>query len=324
MYKKILSICATVLLCLLTACASQPSRNSEHQSAPQDGWPRTITVPGSKGGPDTKLTISKQPKRIAALDYESAEVLAELGLAAQIALLPQANLNPALGTHISELDGKKTFPVAKELAAENVLAAEPDLVILSPRHGADNTIGKVLIQAGVPVLRLPQSWIDLEALASGIELIGKATGADAAAAQLSANLTQQITAAKNQNPSHKQVVVLSNQAGRPFVTAGKAYPLQLLKFAGAQDAGSKLGLPHSGPISAEQLVQLNPDGILLLDMNGSGDKMFKQLLNNPAVASLAAVQNQRLLKLPGYKAQAAGLLHTVKGLNEITEWVKTL
>lgn len=320
---------ATLLLAGCTtaaeAPATAPATESTAQSNTQEAtWPRTITIPGVRGGADTELTIPAEPTQIAALDYESAEVVAELGLASKLVLIPEANLNPALGSHQEALQDVTAFPVAQQLAAENVLAVKPDLVILSPRHGADDTIGKVLTQAGVTVLQLPASWTNQQTLAQGISLIGQATGQEAAAEQLQANIAAKIAAAKAPEQTDKAVVVLTNQAGRPFITAGHAYPLELVELAGAVDAGAQLQLERTGPITAEQLVQLDPAGIVLIDMNGSGDRMFAELLQNPAVASLRSISADKILRVTGKEVQAVGLTNSASGLAKLTAWVQTL
>ncbi len=290
-------------------------------------WPRTIEVPAGAGGEATRLTLEAEPQTIAALDYESAEVLAELGFGDRLVLVPEAVLNPVLGSHVDELaEVPNTIPVAMELDAETVIAMQPDLVVMSPRHGAEASIGNVLDQAGIASLQLPASWTDPKSVAQGIALIGEATGAEAAAEDLVERLERGLAGAAAKQSSEKgpRVLVLTNQAGRPFATAGSAYPLELLHLAGAQNVSDELGLPHTGPISAEQIVQANPDGILLIDMNGSGDRMYTELLTNPAVASLPAVEQQRILRLEGKQVQAMGLTSTVDGLAALTEWVSEL
>lgn len=307
-----------------SATAAQP----EAQQEPTQEWPRTIEIPAAEGGEASTLTLDAEPQTIAAVDYESAEVLAELGLGDRLVLIPEAVLNPALGGHIEQLaEVPNTIPVAMELDAETVIALQPDLVVMSPRHGAEASIGAVLDQAGIASLQLPASWTDPDSLTQGIGLIGEATGSEQAADKLVATLTaglEEAAAAQPATEKSPRVLVLTNQAGRPFATAGHAYPLELLRLAGAQSVSEELGLPHTGPISAEQIAQANPDGVLLIDMNGSGDRMYTELLANPAVASLDAIAQQRVLRLEGKQVQAMGLTSTVDGLSTLTEWVAGL
>lgn len=321
---KIAAVTAAAAL-LLSGCASKPAAEPEAKTTEKEvsqTFPRTIKVPAGEHIPASTLEIAEEPTAIAALDYESAETAAELGLADKLVLVPEAVTNKALGSHIAELSKVETkFPVSMTLNAETVINAAPDLVLMSPRHGQDTTIGKVLTDSGITTLQLPHAWTDKASMLTNIELIGKATGADAAAAKLIKTLDSGLKGAKAKAQAPR-VLVLSNQAGRPFVTAGKAFPLELLKLAGAKDVSGELGIQVTGPITAEQIVQANPDAILLVDMNGSGEGMFQQLLKNPAVAALPGAQQTMLVQ--GKDVQALGLTGTVAGLKKLTKWVQEL
>lgn len=321
----------------LAGCASPSVEPSAGASTAQEAngadaqWPRTITVPAGARTEASTIVIEAEPQRIVALDYESAEVIAELGLAEHLVLVPAAVLNPALGSHVEELsDGPATFPVAMEVDAETVIAIAPDLVVMSPRHGNETPIATVLGQSGIAVLQLPDSWVSVSTLLTNIDLIGQATGSEAPATTLIASIQDGLDASAapsssaSASASAPRVLLLTNQAGRPFVTAGDAYPVELLELAGAQNVAAELGIERTSPIAAEQFVQAAPDGIVLIDMNGTGDRMFAELLENPAVAALPAVAGGKILRIGGKQVQALGLAATVDGLAQLTEWAGTL
>ncbi len=317
---------ATALALVLTGCAQSAPAQPEQSEAPAEAavWPRTIEIPAGREHAASTLTIEAEPQAIAALDYESAEVLAELGLSDRVVLVPEAVLNPALGTHIEELSAvPNTFPTAMEIEAETVISMAPDLVVMSPRHGNEAPIAEVLGASGIAALQLPAPWTSPATLATNIELIGEATGTEGPAAELTASLEAGLVPQASGGPE-KRVLVLTNQAGRPFVTAGSAFPLELLSLAGAQNVAVELGIERTGPISAEQIVQADPDGIVLIDMNGTGDRMFSELLANPAVAGVPAVAEDRLLRVEGKQVQALGLTGTIDGLGVLSEWVAGL
>lgn len=332
-FTALTSIVAGALaLASLTAC-SAPTEETGDTADPSHTteavWPRTIEIPAGKGGTVTTLTIDEQPERIAALDYESAEVLAELGAADSLVLIPEAVLNPALGGHVDELSAVEgTFPVAMEVDAETVIAMKPDLVIMSPRHGNEAPIADVLEEAGIVSLQLPSSWASSEDLVTNIDLIGQATGHEVAADTLIDDLTTGLEAAEasetDTDSPAPRVLILTNQAGRPFITAGHAFPVELVERAGADNIADELGIDRTGPISAEQIVQAEPDAILLIDMNGTGDRMFTELLSNAAVQATDAIANDCVLRVTGRDVQALGLTSTVEGLGALTEWVTSL
>lgn len=314
----------------LSGCVQTASTESgsEHSPSETHGWPRTIAVPAGDHTEDAVITMQQKPERIATLDYESTEVLAHLGMADQLVLIPEAMLNPALGGHAEEMPADiATFPVAMEVDAETVIVHAPDLVVMSPRHGNEAPIAAILKQAGIPTLQLPDSWTNSASLLANLDLIAQTVGEEQRAAELSTEMTEGLADAAADdlpNESSPRVLLLTNQAGRPFITAGDAFPVELLTRAGARNIAAELDVHRTGPITAEQLVDADPDGIVLIDMNGSGDRMFTELLGNPAVAALPALANDSLLRLTGRQLQALGVTETITGLDTLTQWVETL
>lgn len=289
-------------------------------------FPRTIVVPAGANTEEAVVIIEAEPQRIAALTFETTEVVAALGAADRLVMVPEAVTNPALGNHLEEVaDVQAKNPVEAKTNAEAIIATDPDLVLLSARHGLEEGVAEALVSADIPVVIVPNSWATVDDLVANVDLVGTALGLDSEADALAAEIEQGLSPAADAEASDAPtVLVLSNQAGQPFVVAGSAFPLELIRLAGAEDAGAALGLRASGPITAEQVIQANPDAILLVDMNGSGPAMFASLLENPAVATLPAVAEDRVLMLQGRQVQALGLQHTAEGLAAITDWLDTL
>lgn len=336
-----LAVVALAIFALgLTACSSSSSATTKSGSASSGaatatsaaatstdststGFPRTITIPAGKGMAKTTVTLKSQPKRIAALSYEPAEMVAELGLSKNLVVVPAAVLNPALTNHLAEMKKvASTIPTESAINAEAVIAKKPDLVLMSARHGMETGVGKALEASGIPVIILPNSWSSLADLDLNTKLIGQAIGADDAANKLIKTLDAGLVATKR--TKHPRILVLGNQAGRPFVTAGAAFPLDLVKLAGGTDVSSELGLTTTGPITAEQIVKANPDGIVLIDMNGSGEKLFASVMKNGAVARLSAVKSGHVLLIQGRLVQALGMSQTVTGLGKLNTWIDGL
>jgi iron complex transport system substrate-binding protein len=332
--RAVQAVLAAVAALALAACAAPAGSADGTTSTPSPAvpstaaaaaFPRTIEVPAGPAAAAVELVVPAEPQRIAALSYETAELVAELGLADRLVVVPAAVRNPALTNHLEELAAvPTTVPTESDTDPESIIALDPDLVLLSARHGLETGAGKVLADAGIPVLLLPNTWTDAEDMAQDVRLVGQAVGADEAAENLAERLVAGLEPRPVPSGAARRVLVLSNQAGRPFVTAGKAFPLELLRLAGGADVSAELGIAATGPIAAEQVVQAAPDGILLVDMNGSGEESFAQLLANPAVAQLSAVAQGRVTLVEGRQVQALGLDETIEGLAVLTAWVATL
>ena len=311
----------------LTEENAEDDTDAAGEDSPQDGpaeFPRTVHVPAGTEMDAEDVQVPAQPERIAALTYETAVLVAELGAADRLTMVPGPASNEVLSNHSADLDAvEHQAPTESGVSAEAVIAADPDLVLLNDRHGLEEGVGSVLGEAGIPVLVLPNTWSSVSEMTTNIDLVGTALGLDQAAAELTETIEAGLVDASDSGgqDDRPRVLVLSNQAGRPFVTAGGAFPLELLELAGAQDASEALGMVRSGPISAEQVLAAEPDRILLVDMTGSGDAVFAELLNNQAVAGLPAVADHEVLLLEGKDVQALGLSNTIAGREQIAEWL---
>jgi len=321
-------LCFSAAALLLAGCSSAPADDASQEtpaSAPaeeESAYPRTLDIPGGQGEPEATVTLEAEPTRIAALTYETGELVASLGATDRLVLVQESLANPVISSHAQEMaDVENHAPTEGSVDAEAVIAADPDLVLLSTRRGLEEGVAKVLEGAGIPVLTLPNHWANLDDITSNIAIVGEALGLEDAADDLTTSLTEGLVEEDISEADRPKVLALSNQAGQPFVVAGEAFPLEVLRLAGAEDAGADLGFERSGPISAEQVIAAEPDAILLVDMNGSGDRIFAPLLENDAVAALPAVSQERVLLMEGRKLQALGFTATIEGREELATWL---
>lgn len=293
-------------------------------SAAPSATPSTNSEPAQPAAPADGVAVV--PESIAAIGYEATEVLAALGLADHISIMPEAVMNPVLGSHAELLTGvETTYAVEMELTAEAIIDVSPDLAILTPRHGAEDRLGAVLEEAGIETLIMPNTWSTPEDLITNVRLIGETVGAEAEAealaTELEAGLQPRTTPAADDVP---EVLILTNQAGRAFITAGRAFPVEMLRMAGAAASSDTLGIQVTGPITVEQILAVDPDGVILIDMNGSGDRLFSEIITHEAVVGLEGMSDGNMLRVEGRDVQALGLTATITGLDTLTEWVETL
>lgn len=307
----------------LQACGSADATVQTPAPEGPATFPRTVEVPAGASTQPTIVTIDEEPLRIAALTYETAELVASLGAGDRLVMVPEAVTNPALTNHpavMADVEAKATTESTTH--AEAVIATAPDVVLLSARHGLEKGVGAVLTDAGFPVIVLPNSWGSVEDMVLNVDLVGRALGLEDAADELGAEIESGLAPRGEDGAADRpRVLVLGNQAGQPMVTAGSAFPLEILRLAGAEDASETLDFTHSGPITVEQVIETDPDAILLIDMNGSGERLFAPIMDNPAITTLPAVADGRVLLIEGRRVQALGIEHTVEGLDAIAAWL---
>ncbi|MDH6282168.1 ABC transporter substrate-binding protein [Prescottella agglutinans] len=301
--RAVAALAATAVFAL-TACSS----STDHESA---------------DGATTSTTAS--PQRIAAISPDAAETVAELGAGDRLVLVPDSQTKPALTNHLPVMQSVGATIAAHGAAdPEQIIATDPDLVIITPRHEGETDVAALLAHSSVPVLTLPNSWRTVDEMVANIRLIGDAIGTPDEAAALADSITRSVDAITPMSGRAPSVLVLSNQAGRPMVNAGSGFTLDLVRRAGGTNAADAIGLQRTGVADPEQIALAGPDAILLVDMRGAGRESFASVLNHPALAELAAVQEDRVLLLPGVQTQAMGLNTVPTGLQQMHDWLAGL
>lgn len=310
---------------LLAGCggdSAAPDAGPASAGVPASGFPRTVQVAGS---PATEVTIPAEPGRIAALSPDVAEAAIELVGAQRVIAIPASAATAALSNYPEQAATVATkLPPGTDPDPEQVIALDPDLILVTTRHGGEQDAQAVLAQAGIPMIAIGNSWGTIDAIKQNLTTLGQALGAEAKASEVIAAIDQRVSdvAAKiGSVTARPSVAILSNQTSRPFLNASTVLTSELVKRAGGDLVADRIGLRTTGPVSAEQLVNADPDAILLVDVTGRGRDSFASILDNPAVADLAAVKNGKVEVVPARLCYAVGGGHVAEGLETIAQWL---
>ncbi|ASO20594.1 iron complex transport system substrate-binding protein [Actinoalloteichus hoggarensis] len=311
---------AALLAVLLPAACGVPAEPAPESDggAAQAGYPRLVERDGAEA-----VTIESEPRRIAALSPDAAEATLELVGPDRLVAVPRNLTSPSLGNHVEDAAAvPEQLPPGNEPDPDHVLSLEPDLILVTPRHGGEQDALAVLGETGVPVLALEQ-WDGLDDIAANLLLLGEVLDAEDRAASLVAEMAERREAvadavAGRDRPS---VLGLSNQAGTPFVIGPDAFTSGLIELAGGDAAAETAGVRATGPADPETIVAADPDAILLVDVTGGGRGSFDSVLSNPAVADLPAAAEDRVLLLPAASAFPTGVTHTLDGLEALAGWL---
>ncbi|MEO9328803.1 ABC transporter substrate-binding protein [Gordonia aurantiaca] len=260
------------------------------------------------------------PQRIAALSPDVAETVAALGAGDRLVLIPDSQTHPSLTNHPDVMRAVGSTIAAHGPAdPERILAANPDIAIVTPRHEGETDTSTLLAGSSVRMVTLPNTWQSVDEMLTDIIAIGDAIGSSRQATELASSIRDGMAEIRPVPAPARSVLILSNQAGRPMINAGKGFTQDLVTRAGGRNAADDAGLSRTGFADPEQVVRARPDVILLVDMLGLGRDSFAPILSNPAVRQLAAVRGDRILLLDGKHSQALGLQSTVDGLRRIRD-----
>lgn len=282
-------------------------------------FPRSVEVG------DRTVSIGAEPVRIAALSTDVAEVILSLAGPERIVAIPEANTNPAIGSHPDLAASVPNHVTMGEPIDEAVLQQwGVDLVVISPNHSQEAQLARDLEGTAIPVLTMPNTWDNLEDAEQNILMIGEALGTEEMAQAIVDDIQQRSEAIADRlgEVDHRPVVlILTNVARVPFIIGPGVSTTDLVERAGGVNAADTLGVEATiSGISVEQIIAANPDRILLSDGLGTGRAAFDNLLSNPALAEVPAIAHDGVLVLPA--RITFGVAHTlVDGLEAIAEWL---
>ena len=240
-----------------------------------------------KGADGVTVNVTA-PKRVVALNGTTVELIYKLG--------KQGTL---VGTDVTG-----TFPANRipsvghwaQLPAEGIISLKPDLVVGTADNfaaGKNGTVVSQLRAAGVNVLVLPASDSGgLEGVTARLNMLAQVYATPSAAQALNRNFGTQLAALKANRPARAPRVIFlyahSPSDASIYGTAGGADTLITL-------AGGKNAAPFADTrsLTAEALVAINPDAIILLDRGMASVGGADGLLKLPGVAQTNAGRNRR-------------------------------
>jgi iron complex transport system substrate-binding protein len=160
----------------------------------------------------------------------------------------------------------RTASNAQDLQVEQVLAAKPDLVVLSLLSRSSDAQVEQIVQAGIPVVFLDFIADPFGNMDRSLAILGEAIGREGRAADLISlrrahvrRIGERIAAAKNRE---RPLVFLETHASVSEAccnSTGAANLGKFLGFLGARSVGDVLGDKPFGQVSLEYVVASIPD-----------------------------------------------------------------
>lgn len=271
---------------------------------------------------------TKDPTRIVALSPDASIALHQLGATDRLVAVPESATNPTLNPYAVQMaDVPNTLAGDNDPEPEEVLGHDPDLVVVTSRHGGEKDAARTMEKSGVQVLTLDNGWSTTDDVVANLKAIGDATGTQDEAEELAKRITDgvgEVRASAEEATSTgdtPSVAILSNQGRVPFINTGSSLVSDLVDIAGGSDAAGKAGIKKTQPVQPEQLVTMKPDKIMLVDVTGKGRSSFDALLKNPAVADLPAVKEGHVKMYKGREVYALAGIEVVKASEDLLTWL---
>jgi len=222
-------------------------------------------------------------QRVVALANGSAEIVAALGYQSILVGRDVASTMPDLAAIPIDNPGHN-------VSTETILAQKPDLILIDSNTSPTSALN-TLKQSGIKIVTIPSTF-DLKTVAAKESAVASAIGTPKAGELL----TQQISSINNPVKPIKVVFLYLRGTSSIYLIGGKGSGADsLITAMGFTDIGAgNLALPFSA-MSAEELVRLNPDVILLMTKGLESVGGLAGLVQLPGIAQTQAGQHKRVV-----------------------------
>lgn len=253
-----------------------------------------------------KIVIENVPERAVSLNGHTTEVMLSLGLASKLIGTSYMN-HPVLDEYKNEYDkipvlaDNKSYP-----SLEVLLGADPDFTYGRLSAYRDTAIATVesLEQFGINAYAVKGTLIDgatMDDVYEDITNIGMIFDVQPRANALVEKMKSEIADVQRsvENITGEPVRVLVFDSGTDAIyTAGTALQTNLIELAGGRNVFDDLTETWAN-VSWEEAVARAPEVIVINDYGQTtAEQKIELLKNNPALASIPAIQNNRFVVLP--------------------------
>ena len=250
------------------------------------GFPRQIKDAGGN-----VLTIPARPQRIVSQTLGSDEILLALCDPARIVAISSLASNPKYSLVIEEAKG---IPAQTDKGAEQIIQLKPDLIFVASYNRAETV--ELLKAAGAPVFRFA-NFDTLDDIKSNVRTLGQAIGEDDRAAALVREMEDRIKAVQARLPKRERPLRVMSYSPGGFTAGATTLFDEMIKAVGAINVSAEQGLKNFPKISAEQVLEWQPDFIVLGADQRQFDETRNRLLANPAVAATNAARAGRIVTI---------------------------
>ncbi|MHC1715815.1 MAG: ABC transporter substrate-binding protein [Acidaminococcaceae bacterium] len=246
----------------------------------------------------TTITFKESPKRVVSLNCGVDEILLDLLPPERIAALSARADDPGI---CAAVDKAKT--VKKRVQGKNVeaiLSLNPDLVVMPDWIGMDLVNGLRAVGVPVYVFKTPESLADIQEniLKIAIVVDAKVQGDEIVSTmQKKLERVQQIT--KNVPSDKKQTLIPLSLMGS-FGGKGTTFD-DMCNYANVTNGVSAAGVVKRAAITKEMIVKMDPDVFIIptwdFEESGKAENFIKEIKSDPALSTVKAIKNDRLVKV---------------------------
>ena len=305
--KKIVSLLLSVILVMsMASCAGNSAPNVT--TAPSTQASVETTTQSTQASPfpmefktymDMTVTINAVPERVIAANTNTADQLYAMGLGDKIIGVCAANSK--ISPEFQQMYEATPHLAEKAATLEQLLDADPDFVYgrssaFSEKNG---TTHDILTSYGISSLSSIEGYklgADVEDVYQDFYNLGEIFQKQDRANAIVTEMKEKIAAVENAIAGTEPVKVFVFDVLREdgAYTCGNNFTAKLIRHAGGINVFEQMEKTWA-VVSWESVIDKNPDVIIINDYGSTSlEDKIAQLKDNPALASIPAIQNDRI------------------------------
>lgn len=320
-------ISIAILLCLsllFVACSDNVNNKDSKKVSESSGVGYPVTIKNYNFDKKEKdITFKQKPKRVITTNQTTTELLLELGL--EDCMVGTAYRDNPILDNIKDKYAKIPVLSEKYPSKEVVIEKSPDLIIGWRSVFSDKALGSTESwnEKGVNTFIQRNTGMTqnatVENVYEDIEDIGKIFGIKEKTDKYIADMKNRIekihVSIKNVK-SPVNVLVMEGADNNQYTTYGN----NSLAADMVSKAGGKNVCEKGSNISAENIIALNPDVIVLINFETQvkDNKDADTLRNNAALKNVNAIKNNRIIYTPLAETYAGGA-RTIDGIERLAK-----
>jgi iron complex transport system substrate-binding protein len=264
-----------------------------------------------------EVSIPRKPGRIVSLTPSNDEILCALVDEKRIAGLSKFSQDAAT-SYVA--DSARRINVFVDRNAEQVISLRPDLVLAARYTKVD--LKGLLAETNTPLIVTTdfRNFADIEA---NLRLIGRAVGEEVRAESVIGEMRRKLDAARSRLRPEGAVRRVLYLASGNFSAGSGTSIHEILTAAGLKNAAAEAEIKGHVKLAPEQIMQINPD-VILIASGYERDRGFRKALENDAqLSAVRAVKEKRIVEVP-----ARGVLtvshHVADAVDALVEAVNRL
>ncbi len=256
--------------------------------APANGFPRSL-----RDSSGTDITIPAKPVRIVSQTLGTDEILLAICPQERIVGLSSLSADPKYSNVIA---AARMIPGRTVTGAEEILQKKPDLIFVASYSRAE--VVDLLKAAKAPVFRFGD-FNSIDDIKNNIRTLGRAVGEEAATEALVAQMERDLTDIAARIDRSRPAPRVMSYGTSGFTAGGGTIFDDMVRAAGGVNVSTENGVRGFAKVSAEKVLDWQPDVIVVIAEDEKKEAVRKQLLDNPAVAASRAGKSGRVFVLSG-------------------------